>query len=487
MKNILFSQSITSQILARIIVNRMSTNSDKSSPILNSKFSQLVNLNSKPNSIYWFRKALRLHDNPSLIYALENSQRVYPVFCLDPWFVQNARVGVNRWRFLIQTLNDLDKSLRAKQSRLILIRGKPNEEFPKKFKEWNIRLLCFESDTEPYAKLRDAEIKRISEEHNVQVVTKCSHTLYDPNYLYERNGRKVTLTYQAFGALLGKVGDPPKPIPAPDRDFASLGDTVNEDEYKVPTLAEINVDESLCGPCLYPGGETEALRRMKDKLSNEPWVCSFEKPNTSPNSLLPSTTVLSPYLKFGSLSPRLFYYKLKEIYSKRKHSQPPVSLHGQLLWREFFTFVGNFTENFDKMVSNPICRQIDWDDKPEFVEAWRNARTGYPFIDAIMTQLREEGWIHHLARHAVACFLTRGDLYQNWTKGQEVFEEWLLDADWALNAANWQWLSASTFFSAYFRVYSPIAFGKKTDKNGDYIRKYVPVLKNFPTQYIYEP
>jgi cryptochrome len=139
-------------------------------------------------------------------------------------------------------------------------------------------------------------------------------------------------------------------------------------------------------------------------------------------SLEPSTTVLSPYLKFGSLSPRVFYYELKEIYAKRKHSQPPVSLHGQLLWREFFTFVGYNTPNFDRIEGNPICRQIPWDDNEEFLSAWRNGRTGFPFIDAIMTQLRLEGWIHHLARHAVACFLTRGDLYQSWTKGQEVFE-----------------------------------------------------------------
>jgi cryptochrome len=78
-------------------------------------------------------------------------------------------------------------------------------------------------------------------------------------------------------------------------------------------------------------------------------------------------------------------------------------------------------------------------------------------------------------------------LYISWTKGQEVFEEWLLDADWSLNAANWQWLSASAFFHQYFRVYSPIAFGKKTDKEGDFIRKYLPVLKKFPSKYIFEP
>jgi len=85
--------------------------------------------------------------------------------------------------------------------------------------------------------------------------------------------------------------------------------------------------------------------------------------------------------------------------------------------------VGAFTPNFDKIENNPICRQIKWDNTPSLLEAWSMGRTGFPFIDAIMTQLREEGWIHHLARHAVACFLTRGDLYQSWTKGQEVIKK----------------------------------------------------------------
>lgn len=124
---------------------------------------------------------------------------------------------------------------------------------------------------------------------------------------------------------------------------------------------------------------------------------------------------------------------------------------------------------------------------PDLLDAWTNGQTGYPFIDAIMRQLRQEGWIHHLARHAVACFLTRGDLWISWEEGQKVFEELLLDADWALNAGNWMWLSASAFFYQYFRVYSPVAFGKKTDKPGNYIRKYVPELKEYPAGAIYEP
>jgi cryptochrome len=181
---------------------------------------------------------------------------------------------------------------------------------------------------------------------------------------------------------------------------------------------------------------------------------------------------------------------------------------GQLYWREFFYLVSAKTENFDKIVGNPLCLKIDWwlqagakaSSKEQIamnhLDAWRNGRTGYPWIDAIMTQLRTEGWIHHLARHSVACFLTRGDLFISWERGVEVFDEFLLDSDWALNNANWMWLryekaylnySASAFFTQYFRVYSPIAFGKKYDKEGKYIKKYLPVLSKLPPKYIFEP
>ena len=123
------------------------------------------------------------------------------------------------------------------------------------------------------------------------------------------------------------------------------------------------------------------------------------------------------------------------------------------------------------MLGNPAVKQIPWGTDEEKLLAWKEGRTGFPFIDAIMTQLRVEGWIHHLARHAVACFLTRGDLWQHWEEGAAVFDLYLLDADWALNNANWQWLSCSNFFYQFFRCYSPVAFGKKTDPSCAYIRK----------------
>lgn len=85
------------------------------------------------------------------------------------------------------------------------------------------------------------------------------------------------------------------------------------------------------------------------------------------------------------------------------------------------------------MLDNPVCRQIAWQSDPELLVAWQEARTGYPWIDACMRQLQAQGWLHHLGRHAVACFLTRGDLYQSWEAGARHFDRLLVDSDWALN------------------------------------------------------
>lgn len=169
-----------------------------------------------------------------------------------------------------------------------------------------------------------------------------------------------------------KVGEPEEPTPEPTSPACRAEGPTNVDAsmYKVPTLDELNrADPSQLGPRLYPGGESEALRRLEAKLANESWVAAFEKPNTSPNSLQPSTTVLSPYLKFGCLSPKLFYHRLRQIYKKRpNHAKPPVSLEGQLIWREFFTFCGAYTPNFDRIEGNPICRPLNWDNNDEYLK-----------------------------------------------------------------------------------------------------------------------
>ncbi|KAK2705320.1 hypothetical protein QYM36_017382, partial [Artemia franciscana] len=418
--------------------------------------------------------------------AEEKKHAFYAVFILDTWFVKQATVGVNRWRFLLDSLSDLDASLKNLGSRLYVLRDSPENVFNTIIKDWNVKALTFESDTEPYAKSRDETIRKLAKSHHVEVHEYCSHTLYNPNEIIQANNGATPMTYQKFESLVKKIGHPKSPLDSPISIPSNIH-SIDGKKYLVPTLDDLEVDQTGLGPHLYRGGETEALKRLEMKLKRQEWICKFSKPQTSPNSLEPSTTVLSPYLKFGCISPRLFYHKLLSVISGKKHTEPPTSLVGQLLWREFFYTVGSVTPNFDQIQGNKICKQIPWSDDPELLEAWKLGKTGYPFIDAVMTQLRTEGWIHHLARHSVACFLTRGDLWQSWVAGVKVFDEYLLDADWSLNNANWMWLSASSFFYQFQRVYSPIVFGKKTDKNGDYIKKYLPKLKKFPSEYIYEP
>ncbi|XP_028848504.1 cryptochrome-1-like [Denticeps clupeoides] len=448
--------------------------------------------NMAPNSIHWFRKGLRLHDNPALREAVRGAATVRCVYFLDPWFAGSSNLGVNRWRFLLQCLEDLDANLRKLNSRLFVIRGQPANVFPRLFKEWKITRLTFEYDSEPFGKERDAAIKKLAMEAGVEVMVKISHTLYDLDRIIELNGGQPPLTYKRFQTLISRM-DPPQ-MPGETLSSVLMGRCVtpvsedHSDKYGVPSLEELGFDTEGLPSAVWPGGETEALTRIERHLERKAWVANFERPRMNANSLLASPTGLSPYLRFGCLSCRLFYFKLTDLYRKvKKNSSPPLSLYGQLLWREFFYTAATNNPRFDKMEGNPICVRIPWDRNPQALAKWAEAKTGFPWIDAIMTQLRQEGWIHHLARHAVACFLTRGDLWISWEEGMKVFEELLLDADWSVNAGSWMWLSCSSFFQQFFHCYCPVGFGRRTDPNGDFIRRYLPILRGFPAKYIYDP
>lgn len=444
------------------------------------------------NTIHWFRKGLRLHDNPSLRDSIPEADTLRCIYILDPWFAGSSNVGINRWRFLLHCLEDLDASLRKLNSRLFVIRGQPTDVFPRLFKEWQITHLSYEYDSEPFGKERDAAVKKLASEAGVEVVVRISHTLYDLDKIIQVNGGQPPLTYKRFQAVINcmdAVGLPAETITSEDiKKCATPISEDHDDKFGVPSLEELGFETEGLTTAVWLGGETEALLRLERHLERKAWVANFERPRMNATSLLASPTGLGPYLRFGCLSCRLFYFKLTDLYRKvKKNSTPPLPLYGQLLWREFFYTAATNNPCFDKMEGNPICVQIPWDRNPEALAKWVEGQTGFPWIDAVMIQLRQEGWIHHLARHAVACFLTRGDLWIRWEEGMKVFEELLLDADWSVNAGSWMWLSCSAFFQQFFHCYCPVGFGRRTDPSGDYIRHYIPILKDYPNRYIYEP
>ncbi|KAJ4844629.1 (6-4)DNA photolyase [Turnera subulata] len=452
-------------------------------------------------SLMWFRKGLRIHDNPALQHASTGSSFVYPVFVIDPHYMKpdpdafspgSKLAGLNRIRFMLESLVDLDSSLKKLGSKLLVLNGEPGEVLIRCLKEWDVKSLCFEYDTDPYYQALDARVKDYASSAGIEVFSPVSHTLFNPGAIIQKNGGKPPLTYQSFLKLAGEPSWASSPLSTSMSSLPPVGDVGNFacEISEVPTIKELGFGEvELDEWTPFRGGESEALKRLRESISDKKWVANFEKPKGDPSAFVkPATTVLSPYLKFGCLSSRYFYQCLQEVYKDvQKHTSPPVSLAGQLLWRDFFYTVAFGTPNFDRMKENKICKQIPWNDDDELLAAWREARTGYPWIDAIMVQLRKWGWMHHLARHCVACFLTRGDLFVHWEKGRDVFERLLIDSDWAINNGNWMWLSCSSFFYQYNRIYSPISFGKKYDPNGNYIRHFLPVLKDMPKEYIYEP
>lgn len=240
-------------------------------------------------SILWFRKGLRLHDNQALIDSIEKMETMNPIFILDPYFVRSGSVGSNRMNFLFESLKDLDKSLRSKNSRLMVFKGCPEEVFERIFSEFKIARLTFERDTEPYARKRDEAIAKLAKRYNVEVRASWGHTLYCPVDTIQAAGGKAPKTYQSFLAAIKKM-PPPLPAAASDKLGLPPPSIPHSEVLTVPSLAEIEY-EAATTP--FVGGESEAVARMERFLSDKARVAKFEKPNTSPAMFDdPSTTVL---------------------------------------------------------------------------------------------------------------------------------------------------------------------------------------------------
>ncbi|GAB1295433.1 Cryptochrome-1 [Apodemus speciosus] len=433
------------------------------------------------NAVHWFRKGLRLHDNPALKECIQGADTIRCVYILDPWFAGSSNVGINRWRlwFLLQCLEDLDANLRKLNSRLFVIRGQPADVFPRLFKEWSITRLSIEYDSEPFGKERDAAIKKLATEAGVEVIVRISHTLYDLDKIIELNGGQPPLTYKRFQTLVSKME--PLEMPADTITSDVIGKCTtplsddHDEKYGVPSLEELGFDTDGLSSAVWPGGETEALTRLERHLERKAWVANFERPRMNANSLLASPTGLSPYLRFGCLSCRLFYFKLTDLYKK-------------LLWREFFYTAATNNPRFDKMEGNPICVQIPWDKNPEALAKWAEGRTGFPWIDAIMTQLRQEGWIHHLARHAVACFLTRGDLWISWEEGMKgSLKNYCLTQIGASMLEVGCGCPAVPFSNSFSTATALLVLVGGQIPMETILVRYLPVLRGFPAKYIYDP
>ena len=462
-------------------------------------------------AVIWLKNALRLNDNRVLVEALKstNSETILPIYILNK---NISDISNNRIKFLYESLIDLKSQLKHKfSSNLIILNGKPDEIF-RKLLEGN-SLNISEIFTDYSNRPNDVEYENslldiLSEENsvNLRIIPKVN-TLTNIEEIVEQENFKPPKNMKDMEKLFSKI------FPKDQNDFYSVDDvleipeitkSIPENSFNIIKKYIFDTEKELAllkkdSKSYFKGGESEALIRLERKVSSEEeYIRNFRKPrtistNNPENPLEPETTGLSPYLSFGCLSPRILWKETERCYRNGEHSQPPESMHGQLMFREMFYILSKAVENWDSDTNNSMCKKIEWGDFDDTkMELWEKGQTGFPYIDAMMRQLDATGWMHHLGRHAVSCFLTRGQLWQHWQQGRDVFDKKLVDADWALNNGNWLWLSGVAPFSMpYFRLYNPCPDGKSSlnaeVNDAKFIRYWVPELKDFPSKYIFEP
>ena len=229
----------------------------------------------------------------------------------------------------------------------------------------------------------------------------------------------------------------------------------------------------------FPAGEAEALRRMDSFLAGP--VSAYALQRDVP--AVAGTSTLSPYLRFGMVSPRTAAHQVTAL----GEGSGAETWLKELVWREFYLSVIYHFPRVMQGAFNPRLRAVRWRDAPADLAAWQQGRTGYPIVDAFMRQLLATGWMHNRGRMIVASFLSK-DLLLDWRHGEQWFMDHLLDGDPAANNGGWQWAAGvGTDAAPYFRIFNPVLQGGKFDPHGTFIRQYVPELVEVPLRYLQQP
>ncbi len=416
-------------------------------------------------SVWWIRRDLRLDDNPALNAALEQGSTVIPVFILDERLLRVSAPA--RQSFLFDGLRHLDADLRQRGSRLVVRAGPPETVLAGLLAESGTRAIFAEEDFTPFARRRDA---LVSAKLPLQLVSGL--TVHHPQAVLKPDGRPYTV-FTPFSRFWRAL---PLPQPRPARSGALP---------PVPDLPSLPIPESAPGP-FFPAGETEARRRLSAFLDGPVFEYAADRNRLD----LDGTSVLSPYFRFGMLSPARALHAC--LLAARTAPDEPArrgceTWINELVWREFYQSILYHFPHVLQTAFNPALRAVPWRDSPADLQSWQQGRTGFPVVDAAMRQMLETGWMHNRARMIVASFLVK-DLLINWQAGERWFMQHLVDGDPAANNGGWQWTAGTgTDAAPYFRIFNPVSQGKKFDPDGLYVRRWVPELANVPLEYLHEP
>ena len=413
--------------------------------------------------VVWFRRDLRLSDNPALRAAADAHDRLVALFVHDPALARPS--GANRLVFLHGCLDALDADL---DGLLVERSGDPATVVPQLAAAVEATAVYVAEDFGPYGTRRDDAVESALVDAGRTLERVGSPYAVPPGTVFTQGGTPFKV-FTPFSKQWRAHGyDDPVPVARSVRWLAGL------DGDERPPTPEPDAADGLPA-----AGEAEAGRLADAFLGDR--VEDYDQDRDRPGS--DRTSRLSPHLKYGTIHPR-------QLLARLGRSEGERTWAGELCWRDFYADVLFHRPDSARRNYVDTLDELAWDTGSEAdarFEAWTQGRTGYPIVDAGMRQLLAEGWMHNRVRMIAASFLVK-DLHIHWKRGADWFMAHLVDGDLASNNHGWQWTAGTgTDASPFFRVFNPTTQGQRFDPDGTYVRRYVPELRGIDTKAVHEP
>ena len=435
----------------------------------------------KQRAIIWFRRDLRLADNPALLAACQQ-EGVIPVYIHAPDEQAPWQPGGAQKVWLHFSLEALDSALSELGSRLVIRRGPSLAALRELIKESGAQEVHWNRLYEPKIIERDQSIKKALREDGVTVQSHNAALLCEPWQIKTQSGDPYKVFTPYWKNLAQKRMPAPQAMPdALPQVWSRIG---SEPLESLDLLPRLNWDEGI--RATWVPGEDGAHAALDEFLQDN--LGDYDKARDVPARS--GTSRLSPHLHFGEIGPRQIWHSVHEALYNGVSEATDANRDrflSEVAWREFghhllFHFPQTPEEPLDLRFKN-----FPWNDNPQALQAWQRGQTGIPMVDAGMRQLWHTGWMHNRVRMVVASFLTK-NLRVPWQHGAHWFWDTLVDADLANNTLGWQWVAGCGADAApYFRIFNPALQGERFDKSGAYVRRWVPEIAGLPDKVLQRP